>query len=191
MTCVVAAKKGSVISIAADSLVTLDPENNKFTGIANESKIIHATHFRIGYAGYGPIKHILELLLDTAPEDSPILWKSSKINNQRTAHEFMESYCDLFTEKLGEDYDNKTDLLIVTKDHIFCCFPDEVYEIGTYWSIGSGSPYALGKMHGLYEEVEPGNLPMLTKAAVDSAINFSSSCGGPIQEFNYLNLERS
>jgi ATP-dependent HslUV protease subunit HslV len=59
----------------------------------------------------------------------------------------------------------------------------EVFEIDRFWSIGSGSDFALGALHTRYDD-DSLDAEKLARLGVGAACTFNAYCGEPIDSFS-------
>jgi ATP-dependent protease HslVU (ClpYQ) peptidase subunit len=165
---VIAAKvyKGKVV-MAADSQVSSVTES--FKSAKNFSKLIRFKNFTIGYCGSATIFHMLRDL----QRDKIFQEKSLESPNQvfNLTKPIFEQYAKTLNKFFTPREQLETaELLLCSSSRIFACDETFCMERSDYFSIGSGSSYALGALHS-------GATP---EKAVSAAIEFSLGCGGEV-----------
>jgi len=140
----------------------------------------------------GPIKEVLDQMMHApiCDEDNAVCydWKDHRINNSVDAAKFLEKFMELFQERGDAESMESIELLIATKDHIFCTVGEAgVFEVGDFWSVGCGSPYALGALDVLWESLDvcgvgnPDDLPGIVEEAVRCACKYAAGCEPPVE----------
>jgi ATP-dependent protease HslVU (ClpYQ) peptidase subunit len=83
----------------------------------------------------------------------------------------------------GDDdaYESSQMALLIANQHgIFGLYANRtVLEYECYWALGSGSSYALGAMHAVYDAMS--DAVSIAEAGVRAAIEFDDGCGAPIE----------
>ncbi|MDH5765418.1 MAG: MFS transporter [Gammaproteobacteria bacterium] len=180
MSTIVVAKKNGKACIAADSLTTF--------GDLRMSAEFDVAHDKIqsygdGYFGIvGSAAHALVM-------DSIIKNKKVKINFS-CRMEIFETFRQLhpvlkdkyFLNAKDEDDDpyeaTHIDALICNPDGIFGVHSlREVSEYKKFWAIGSGSEYALGAMHAVYESCDTAEA--IARAGVEAGAEFNNASAAP------------
>ncbi len=184
MSIVVAVQKGRRIVMASDSLSSCGshkdlPDNAVCT------KIRRVGNALIGVTGWSLYENILNDLL--ASGRTPRLTNKESIFKfclrlWRVLHDKYSLVNDQSTDKQTPFGDIDAQLLVANKHGIFSVASNlTVSEFKKYYAIGSGSDYAFGALHCLYDtERNPGKI---AEKAVETGIQFDSYCGGKIDLF--------
>jgi ATP-dependent HslUV protease, peptidase subunit HslV len=184
MSVIVAVRKGSHISIASDTqdnFGDLRPpsENHEAIKIRTFGEAIVGAS---GWALYDDIfGHYLSKRRNIRLRDRTSIfdffvkfWRELKKNypfvNDQPGKESETPFANL-----------DASFLIASPGGIFLVSSNmSVSEFRQYYAIGSGSDYAIGAVHALYEDVkDPAHI---TERAVRAAIAYDSSCGGRVIE---------
>lgn len=187
MTCIVAVKikdkSKSKVVIGCDSLTTL--ENTKLVNVCNDSKIVQFSNFYVGAAGDGPIIDVLEVIRDTKYTEDEYPWSDHLLNSRQDVTDFVTHFIEKYQERVPEagNEDIKYEFLLTNGERIWWVINGpSVFEIGTFWSAGSGSSYAIGAMSLLYPEI---NKSITAEKAVDKAIKiaikYDINCQDPVE----------
>lgn len=183
MSIAVAVQKHGELVIAADSLTTIG--NTKVPlGLHAAKKIRRVGASWLATTGWGVYENILEDYLTKS--------RGVRLESQQQIFEFFlklwkalhKRYTlvnDQIEEKDSGPFANlDSTFLIANHRGIFYVAPDlSVMTVSRYFAIGSGAPFSLGALHGLYD----GRLDAaaLAKKAVEAAIDFDNFCGGEVQ----------
>ncbi|MDH5472923.1 MAG: MFS transporter [Gammaproteobacteria bacterium] len=180
MSTIVVARKNGKACIAADTLTTF--------GDLRMSSEYDAAHDKIqsygdGYFGIvGSAAHALVM-------ESVIKHKKVKIDFSdrmaifetfRQLHPILKEKYFLNVKDDEEDPYEAThiDALICNPDGIFGVYSlREVSEYKKFWAIGSGSEFALGAMHAMYDHLE--NAEDIARAGVAAGVEFNNASSAP------------
>jgi ATP-dependent protease HslVU (ClpYQ) peptidase subunit len=185
MTAIVAYSTGKKVMMGSDSRLlatdgsTHSPNISKLFKINNE--------ILVGLSGSSVGTMLLEHGIDF-----PKLPKKGKFNQLQWLVRNFVLPAKLALEELG--YPSKEDIFSITaligvRGILYELMPDwELAEInkGTFYAVGSGSPYALGAMFSaknelLLEELAyKDNVQFVLEQGLLAACNFHASCGGPL-----------
>ncbi len=180
---VVVVKKKGWVAIAADTLVTCGPRKLSATQNARASKIFRLGASYLGVTGWAVNMQVLERLFRSGvpPELSSVsdIFDVLLALQPRLKQEFfLMPGVDLE----GTYESSHMNLLIANSHGIFtACETRDVTEYAQFWATGSGSSYALGALHALYER--PGDAQSIAEAAVRAAIEFDYATGGPVESY--------
>lgn len=182
MTCIVALKTETGVVMGADSLTTLD--STKLVNITNESKLLKFPNFTIGISGDGPIRDVLEFILDTDPLDDDYSWVDHELNSRHDCTNFITHFIDKFQERVPEanNEDLKYEFLMTNGKNIWWVINGpSVFEIEKFWAAGSGSSYAIGALSHLQD------VPAkeAVEAAIKTACKYDNFCQEPIEVIVY------
>jgi len=189
MSTVVVVRKNGVACIAADSLTSYgdlklssryDPHSEKIQTFGD-------THLAV--VGSAAHTLVIENLLgkdDFFPDFSD---RASIFKTFSQVHaELKENYFLNTKDEEDDPYESShIDALAVNKHGIFGIYSmREVYEYSSFWSTGSGSPYALGAMHAVYDRYD--SAESIAEAGVLAGAEFDNASLGPVT-MRSVNLE--
>lgn len=184
MSTIVAVKKDHKICIAADSLTTFGDSRQTATLDADSDKIFQ---FEDNYLGIvGSAAH--QLVVQSALGKMKKVDLSSKLEIFKTfsrLHALLKDRYYLNPKDEEDDPYESThiDALIVNPNGIFAVFAlREVFEYTRYWAIGSGSEYALGAMHAVYEADY--NAEQVADKAIEAGAEFNTGTAMPMTSYS-------
>jgi ATP-dependent HslUV protease, peptidase subunit HslV len=189
MSTIVVVQKNGKACIAADSLTTFGDLRMGSDYDAAHDKI---QSYKGGFFGIvGSAAHAL--VMDSIIENEKV--KIDFSNRMAIFETFRELHPILkdnyFLNAKDEDDDpyeaSHIDALICNEKGIFGIYSlREVSEYKKFWAIGSGSEFALGAMHALYDRLD--SAEEIAKAAVEAGTEFNSSSAMPMS-FYTLDLK--
>ena len=195
MTVIIAAKAKGRVVIGSDSLVSID--GMRVLNTVGDTKLVKFANFTIGIAGSGPIREVLEQMIEgvfTQDGDHPADhdWYNHEILNKLDAGDFARQAWGFFKSELGysplepkyEEFATMVgQMLIATPDKIFVVFPElSVQEIGTFASIGCGEELALGSLEVLYKpNLNTKGLANIVRLSLETACKYNTFCGGDLE----------
>lgn len=184
MTCIVAAKASGKTIIGADSCTTLG--DRKLVKMVNGSKLVAFEHFIVGLSGTGPLREILDVMVHEpiceTTDDEPDCydWRRHELNSTVDVAKFLQKFMELYQEKGDAESMDTVELLLITKDRIFCTVGESgVFEVGDFWSVGSGSAYAMGVMEALYGKMDAAE--KVVGWAIECACKYAAGCEPPVE----------
>ena len=184
MTTVVVVSKANQICIAADTLASYGSQKESAEYIANADKIL-----RVGdsyLAPTGPAS--AQLVLKSYFKDPDRLARFESIDSifetMRAMHGVLKD--EYFLNPKEDDdqpYESlQMDCLIANPHGIFGVYSlRSIQEYKRFYAFGSGSEYALGAMHALYDS--EANAESIALAGVRAAAEFDGSTGLPATSF--------
>jgi ATP-dependent HslUV protease subunit HslV len=175
-------KKNGVVAIAADTLSSSG--SRKMSAVYNRqaSKIVRIGASYVGLTGWSVHQQVLEHLFANVAEP-PALASTAEIFDV-----FLKLHPRLKQEYFlnphggdGEAYESSQMTLLIANQHgIFGLYSMRtVLEYERYWASGSGSDYALGAMHAMYDVTA--DAAAIAEAGVRAAVEFDDGCGAPIE----------
>jgi ATP-dependent protease HslVU (ClpYQ) peptidase subunit len=182
MSVIVAVRKGTQITIAADTqdnFGDLRPPADNHEAI----KLRPVGGAVLGASGWALYDDILEDYLERRP-------RVSLRNRKEVFSFFVQFWKDLkkhypfVNDQPGKESDSPfanldASFLVASPGGIFLVSSNmSVSDFRKYYAIGSGSDYALGAVHAVYDEVK--NPETIAERAVLAAIAYDNSCGGRI-----------
>lgn len=181
MSTVVVVRKNGVACIAADSLTSYgdlklashyDPHSEKIQTFGE-------THMAI--VGSAAHTLVIESLLNKSDFFPDFSSRAEIFKTFSLVHsELKENY---FLNAKDEDDDpyesSHIDALAINEHGIFGIYSmREVYEYSSFWATGSGSPYALGAMHAVYDRYD--SAESIAEAGVLAGAEFDNASSTPI-----------
>ncbi len=181
MSTVVVVRKNGVACIAADSLTSygdlklsadFDPHSEKI-------QTFDDTHLAI--VGSAAHTLVIESLLkqdDFFPDFSNRAEIFKTFSNVH--RELKENYFLNTKDDEDDPYESShIDALAMNKHGIFGIYAmREVYEYSRFWATGSGSPYALGAMHAVYDRYD--SVESIAQAGVMAGAEFDNASSMPM-----------
>lgn len=183
MTVIVAVNKDDKIAIAADSLLSYGESGAYDTSNTEYSKLMDGRKTIIGCAGEINYTSVI-----------PKVFKKKRypaLNSIDKVHAFFSELLVLMKKRYGfvNNQSSNTDtpftqlsaeFIIVSAGKIFIVDDTmTIVEFNRFAAIGSGQPYAMGALYNLYDGRM--NSSTIAKRAIETAINFDTSCGEPVE----------
>ncbi|MHC5115016.1 MAG: hypothetical protein ACYTGP_11385 [Planctomycetota bacterium] len=182
MSVIVAVRKFDTTVIAADSLTCFGDSQRVPQANAVTPKVRRIGTSLVGASGWAVYDSIItDFLADRPPPDltTPEAIFSFFMVLWRAMHDNYSFVNDQAQSKDSPFGDLDSTFLIANRGGIFKVSPDmDVSGFQQYYAIGSGSEYALGAMHHLYETDQ--SAEVIARKAVDTATQFDLYCGGAI-----------
>lgn len=181
MSTIVVVRKNGKVCIAADSLTTF---GDLRMGAAFDRDYNKIQTYKEGYFGIvGSAAHALVMESVLADDKIEIDFNSRLgiFETFRALHPILKENYFLNSKDEEDDPYEAThiDALICNKKGIFGVYSlREVSEYHKFWAIGSGSEFALGAMHALYERLD--SAEDIARAAVEAGCEFNTSSDLPI-----------
>jgi ATP-dependent protease HslVU (ClpYQ) peptidase subunit len=184
MSVVVAVTKNHSTILAADSLTLFGSSQRMPAANSSTTKVRRIGSALLGATGWGIYDNILDNFLVEHPP--PTFGSESEIfafflELWRALHDRYSFVNDQCHDKDSPFGDLDSTFLIGTGEGIFKVSHDmDVARFKQYYAIGSGSEYALGAMHQLYDQSL--DAAEIARRAVRTAIEFDVNCGGEVTE---------
>ena len=181
MSTIAVVRKNGKVCIAADSLTTF---GDLRMGASYDRDYDKIQAYKDGYFGIvGSAAHALVMESVLADDKIEIDFNSRLgiFETFRALHPVLKENYFLNSKDEEDDPYEAThiDALICNKKGIFGVYSlREVSEYHKFWSIGSGSEFALGAMHALYERLD--SAEDIARAAVEAGCEFNTSSDLPI-----------
>ena len=191
MSTVVVVRKNGVACIAADSLTSYgelklssryDPHSEKIQTFGD-------THLSV--VGSAAHTLVIESLLNKEAFFPDFSDRAAIFKTFSEVHtELKENYFLNTKDEEDDPYESShIDALAVNKYGIFGIYSmREVYEYSLFWATGSGSPYALGAMHAVYDRYD--SAESIAEAGVLAGAEFDNASQTPVT-MRTVNLEES
>ncbi len=181
MSTVVVVRKNGVACIAADSLTTYGDLKLSADYDSHSEKIqtFDGTHLAI--VGSAAHTLVIESLLNDEEFFPDFSERTAIFKTFSEVHkELKESYFLNTKDDEDDPYESShIDALAVNKHGIFGIYAmREVYEYSSFWATGSGSPYALGAMHAVYDRYD--SAQSIAEAGVAAGAAFDNASSMPM-----------
>ncbi len=181
MSTVVVVRKNGVACIAADSLTTYGDLKLSADYDSHSEKIqtFDGTHLAI--VGSAAHTLVIESLLNDEEFFPDFSDRAAIFKTFSEVHkELKESYFLNTKDDEDDPYESShIDALAVNKRGIFGIYAmREVYEYSSFWATGSGSPYALGAMHAVYDRYD--SAQSIAEAGVAAGAAFDNASSMPM-----------
>lgn len=182
MSIVVAVVKNDKVVMAADSQSNFGhkvlPPDNQTT-----IKVRQVGDSLLGRAGWGVYDNILADLFDGAEPpplvDAPAIFRFF-MELWKRLHQRYAFVNDQSKRKDTPFGDLGGSFLVANRNGIFYVAPNlGVTRFAKYFAIGSGADFSLGALHQIYDR--DGDAEAVARAAVETAVAFSTQCGGEIR----------
>jgi ATP-dependent protease HslVU (ClpYQ) peptidase subunit len=180
MSTIVAVRKGAQVCIAADSLTSFG-DTRLAAGYDAAYDKIHA--YRDNFLGVvGSAAH-LQVFQSIFAQDAEydLSSRGAIFETFRSLHPRLKDEYYLNPKEDEEDaYESsRIDALIINPQGVFGVYSlREVFEYTRYWSIGSGSEYALGAMYALYDRLDTAE--EIARAGVEAGSEFNNASSLPL-----------
>jgi len=182
MSVVVAVRKNDSIVMAADSLTCFSEDEQLPQDNSRSAKIIRVGHSILGGAGWGIYDDILgDFLADRDPPafDSERSIFQFFLELWKALHDKYTFVNDQASSKDSPFGDLDSSFLIANRSGLYrVCSDLCVSRFQRYYAVGSGSEYAMGAMHALFDDTL--DAAQIAERSVRSAIAFNVYCGGEI-----------
>ncbi len=180
MSTIVAVRKNGRACIAADSLTTFGDCRQPADLDADSEKILDfdGNHFGI----VGSAAHHLVVQSALAKLEKPDFSSRAAIfETLRELHPLLKE--DYFLNPKEDDDDayesTHIDALLVNRHGLFGIFSlREVFEYTAYWAIGSGSEFALGAMHAVYDQHD--DPESIARIGIEAGAKFNTDTALPM-----------
>jgi len=186
MTTLAVVKKKGQIAIAADTLTKWGTTKESAAYVANHDKILKVGSTYIAITGTTTFKLILQDYFG-AMECPPALDSVQSIF--RTWQELHAAMKERYFLNANED---KEDDLETSRIHVLIANPHGIFGVGAhrtvqefsrFYSYGAGSEYATGALFAAYDNPKL-DAEALARLAIECAIEFDDSTGGPVTSFS-------
>jgi ATP-dependent HslUV protease subunit HslV len=185
MTTLAVVKKKSQIAIAADTLTKWGTSKESAAYVANHEKILQVGDTFIAITGTTTFKLILQEYFANLETPPPLDSVQSIFRAWQDLHASMK---ERFFLNPTED---KEDDLESSRIHVLLANPHGIFGVGAhrtvqefskFYSYGAGSEYATGALFAAYDNPKL-DAEALARLAIECAIEFDDSTGGPITSF--------
>ncbi len=183
MTTIVVVRKGRSVAIAADTMTKWGPAKETAEYVANNGKLLQVGDTWLGLTGNATFKTILR---DYFGKPKVRARFDSSLEIFRTWQALAAALKnDYFLHIGGQDDEplesTRFDALVANRHGIFGVVAHRtVQEFTRYYAFGSGSTYAMGALHALYNDPKL-DAEALARRAVETAAEFDDATGLPLQ----------
>ena len=185
MSTIVVVKKAGKVCIAADSLTSFGDLRLGADYDADHDKILKHDDCYLGIVGSAAHQLVMESILKQKDVKVDFSSKLAIFETFRSLHPVLKD--KYFLNAKDEDDDpyesTQIDALIASPYGIFGVHSlREVCEYKKFWAIGSGSEYALGAMHALYDLLD--NVEDIAAAGVSAGAEFNNASALPMTSYS-------
>ncbi len=183
MTTIVVVRKGGRAAIAADTMTKWGPAKETADYVANNGKLLQVGDTWLGLTGNATFKTILRDYFARPKARARFGTPLDIFRTWQALHAALKSDYHLLPGAHEDEPLESTrfDTLIANRHGIFGVVAHRtVQEFTRYYAFGSGSPYAMGALHALYDT--PGlGAEALARRAVEAAAEFDDATGLPLE----------
>jgi ATP-dependent protease HslVU (ClpYQ) peptidase subunit len=184
MSTIVIVKKNGIACIAADSLTTFGDLRMSAAMDASHDKVQSYGNGYLGIVGSAAHSLVIESVIKNHKLEIDFSGRMNIFETFRELHPILKD--KYFLNAKDEDDDpyetSHIDALICNENGIFGVYSlREVSEYTQYWAIGSGSEFALGAMHALYERLD--SAADIARAGVAAGCEFNNSSALPMTSY--------
>ena len=181
MSTIVVVKKNGKACIAADSLTSFGDLKLGEAYDTTSDKIQSIGKTRIGIVGSAAHAVVVDSLVQRKGFKYDFSSRMGIFETFRRMHRVLKD--NYFLNPKGEEEDpyetTHIDAVLANRHGIFGVYAlREVYEYRRFWAVGSGSSYALGAMHALYDQSD--DAVQIARAGVAAGAEFDSSSALPM-----------
>lgn len=181
MSTIVVVRKGQTACIAADTLTTFGDMRLDSTLDRHHSKIQTFGKTHMGIVGSAAHTLVAERAFNDKDVKADFSTRDSTFDTLIRLHPVLKEQYFLNSKDAEEDpYEtSQIDAVFVNANGIFALYSlREVYEYSSYWAVGSGSTYALGAMHAVYDKYK--SAKDIAKAGAEAGARFDTSSQLPL-----------
>ncbi len=182
MSTIVIVRKNQRACIAADSLTTFGDTRQSAQFVANADKIIDYKGQYLGLVGSAAHHLVMRSLLSRHGDKIDFSSQLAISETLNRIHPLLkEEYFLNAKDEDEDDYESsRIDALLMTHRGIYGLYAlREVDEYTRFWAIGSGSEFALGAMHALYDQLDEPEA--IAEAGIRAGAAFDSGSELPMQ----------
>lgn len=184
MSTIVVVQKNGRAAIAADSLTSFGDTKQSAEFIADASKIIQHDDAMIGVVGSAAHHLVLKSLLKHHAEIIDFSDQMAIFESLKKIHPVLKE--EYFLNSKDEDEDayetSRIDALLMNPRGIFGIYSmREVDQYTRYWAVGSGTEYALGAMHAVYDRLD--SAIEIAEVGIAAGAQFDNASAMPLQSF--------
>ena len=184
MSTIVVVKKAGEVCIAADSLTSFGDLRLSSEYDGAHDKILRQGENHLGIVGSAAHQLVMESILADTANKIDFSSRLAIFETFRRLHPLLKEQYYLNPKDDDDDPYESTqiDALIASPRGIFGVHSlREVTEYKKFWSIGSGSEYALGAMYAVYESMD--NAASIAAAGVSAGAEFNNASALPLSSY--------
>lgn len=186
MSVITIARKGGLCAMAADTMSTTGSRKKTAERCVGQSKILRFGDNLLGFVGYSAHGIVFEDLIRRQGQKLDFAGRVAIFETAMRIHDILKDDYHLRTSEGDSDqpYDSSQLVFAIANPHGIFVVDSyrEVFEYADYWSIGSGSSYALGAMCVLYHQ-EGANAEYVAREGAITGAAFNVYCGEPVESF--------
>ena len=189
MSTIVAVLKNNLACIAADSLTSFGDTKQPAAFVTDSDKIMcFPGSISVNYMGIvGSAAHqlVMQNLLNNHEDKIDFSDRRAIFNTLKTIHPILKE--EYFLNSKEEDDDSyessRVDALIMNANGIFGLYSlREVDQYSRFWAVGSGSEFALGAMHAVYNQFD--NAEQIAEAGIIAGTTFDNGSDLPMTSYS-------
>ena len=189
MSTIVAVLKHNVACIAADSLTSFGDTKQAAEYVTDSDKILRFTGVAsenfMGIVGSAAHQLVMQSLIINHSDKIDFSNRLTIFNTLKTIHPILKE--EYFLNSKEEDDDSyessRVDALIMNANGIFGLYSlREVDQYSRFWAVGSGSEFALGAMHAVYEQLD--DAEQIAKAGITAGATFDNGSALPMTSYS-------
>jgi ATP-dependent protease HslVU (ClpYQ) peptidase subunit len=184
MSTLTVVRKGKSAAIASDSLFCQGSIKVTADNKRNHHKIHKFQNAYIGFTGWSVFHNVFESVVEEHPNEIHLESRQQIFKTFRRLHVLLkEEYHIVTTEDKDQPIESSQwDCLIICPSGIFQVGSyREVSEYDRFWADGTGTRFALGAMHSVYEFYETAE--EIARAGVEASCALDDGSAPPIQSF--------
>lgn len=181
MSTIVIARKNGQACIAADSLTTFGDIRLRSGMDVNHNKIQTFGKTHMGIVGSAAHTLVAERAFRDKDLQADFSSRDACFDTLLRLHPILKERYYLNAKDSEEDaYESsQIDAVFLNPNGIFAMYSlREVYEYKQFWAVGSGSTYALGAMHAIYDKAKTAR--EIAKAGAEAGAEFDTSSELPL-----------
>jgi ATP-dependent HslUV protease, peptidase subunit HslV len=183
MSTIVVVRKGKQACIAADTLTSFDDVKMSAVYDRHHDKIQMCGDSCVGIIGSSAHSLVIEDIFRQEEANYDLSSRHEIFRTFVRLHGVLKEKYFLNINTKDESNDpyepSHIDAVIANKNGIFAVYGlRDTNEFTRFWAIGSGSDFALGAMHAVYDQLK--SAEEIARAGVAAGIEFSNASAGPI-----------
>jgi ATP-dependent protease HslVU (ClpYQ) peptidase subunit len=182
MSTIVIVRKHNQACIAADSLTSFGDTKQSAEFVANADKILEFHGQYLGLVGSAAHQLVMQSLLLRHADKIDFSGTLAIFETLNRIHPILkEEYYLNAKDEDEDDYESsRIDALLLTRRGIYGLYAlREVDEYTRFWAIGSGSEFALGAMHSVYDQLD--SAEAIAEAGIRAGAAFDNGSALPLQ----------
>ena len=184
MSTITVVKKNGYVAIAAETLASYGPLKMSAVYSKTNGKIAVVGRSYLGMAGWAVSQQVLEHAFRSAGEPPAFANTTEIFGIFQVLHARLKEQYFLVPRSDAED------AFEVSQLHVLIANPHGIFSVGSmrtvteherFWASGSGTEYALGAMHAVYDATN--DVVAIAETGVRAGIEFDNASGGPIESY--------